>query len=549
VDTVLHLTARLALVGTLLLLPRFLVLLADDLGGLSRRRALLCGGGLALALLLRLAVPGAMVEVFTGYGLLDAVAQGGPVPKYGAGQAAFLAPLFALVGMSEQAVFALHAVLGSATVGLWAVLVSRWRSDAVRPAVQTVELSTGSGPAPGNHARDFALPLALWAGATLPLLLWHDRSEAATVPAAFALALALVHAQQAQPDQHGLPERIGAVLALALAAHTRPELLLSGPLLLAWVVRAHGTWGPLWRTPTFLALLLLAPQVWHVAGRGIHHAAAGDLPALWTLPLTLPVVLPSHHLALWPHAFPLAATILGVWGGYHAWRQARDRSLVRMLAVAAVVLVVPALADPVVVSLPRLQAPLLGLWAAGAATLATRWLAGKPRRLQVWGAVAWVLTALATVPWVFRRDNADYEAELLSAVAQHLTGKRGTLHLLGYDDEGADKVSRHQPAYRFRPPYAYLRVRPLRELPPVADAEPRWVLLGVRCHARHREPGTPAPLHLDQPACGRIRQRRDLQPIFERTLANRGDVHFSWWPRQPRLSVGLYALGSTTGSP
>jgi hypothetical protein len=523
-ELALRVTASLALVGTLAFLPRALAKAAAAVAVEERRWWL---AGVGAALLLRLVVPGALVEVFTGFGLLDGIALGDVPPKYGAGQGVLLGPLFAMCGASEQVVFSLHAVLGALSVGLCAALVGRW---------------LGGGAA-----------AAAWALASLPLLVWHDRSEAATAPAWWAMSVALVLAHGAS----GAVERVGAALAWAFAAHTRPEMLLAGLWLLPVLpgARGRGAWSG-----AAVAAALLLPQCLHVLGQFLVRSEGGDLPASELFVLKLPVMLVWLNLALWPHAFPVALTLAGGWAAWLGWRSgdAAVRGLLRWLLPGMAVLMAPAMVDPVVVSLPRLEAPALTLWAAAAAALVWRaWLAGASpdgqggsrsgggmRRRRWLAAGLLALSGLATLPWLYRRDNADDNTEFLRQAASLLEGKRGSVHLLSYDDLPLDKVSRHHPGWLFRLPRADLRLRALRELPPpgVAPRQPTWVLLDARCHARHRRHDEAAPATYDHPACAAVRRRTDLKPVWQTALANRGDVHFPWWPQQASLPCGLYAL-------
>lgn len=519
-DLPLRLAAGLALLGTLAFLPRALAKAAALLPEGERRWWL---AGMAMALLLRLAIPGAMVEVFTGFGLVDDIALGAAVPKYGAGQGVLLGPLFAVLGASELVVFALNAVLGSLSAGLCAALVGSW---------------LGGGAA-----------VATWTLGALPLLLWHDRSEAATAPAFFALCVAMMLARRAA----GPADRLGVALAWAFAAHTRPEMLLAGPWLLAMLPGAGGK-GML--ASAGLALGLVSPQVLHAAGQLLARSSGGDLPASDLFLLKLPVMLVFLNLALWPHAFPLALTAGGAWAAWLGWRSgdAPTRQLLRWLLPGMAALLAPAMLDPVFVSLPRLEAPALSLWAAAAAALGWRqWLkpatAGDPAAVtrRRWVAAGLlVASGAATIPWLYRRDNADDTTQFLWHAAKLLEGRRGSLHLLSYDDLPLDKVSRHQPGWLFRPPHAELRLRALRDLPlPGREpAQPTWLLLDPRCYARHRGEDEAAPANYEHPACARARRRSDLTPLLEVQVVNRGDVHFPWWPQQPLLPSGLFAVGS-----
>ena len=520
--------ASLCWIGLAATLPRIAALAVGQLGKLTRREQRLFAILLLAALALRLLTPGTFVEVFTGYGLIGDVMVGAPPPKYGAGHAALLAPLFALVGPDDRTVFLLHEVLGTATIALVALWAGAWLAG------------TGTTTA------------ILAVLASLPLLVRHHGSEAATVAATFPFVCGVFLAWHAR-RQGLVRDHLGAAIALACAAHVRPEFVPASVAVL-W---AFDHWPEPDRAaqPRFgrgaawtLWGLLVAPQVLHLAQALQAGLDRGDLPTTRGLfVLKLPIMLVTHNLALWPHAFPLAVTLAGLWV---LWRERPGRTTIqgrflRWFAVVALAQVAPALTDAVVVSLPRLEAPALLLWAALATGLAWQRWGNRldPKRLVLVASLV-LLSEAATLPWLYARDNADEEALLWDRAALVLAGQRGTLHVLGYDDPGADKVSRHTPFWRFGPPHGHIRVRPLRELPPAdaPDGEPRWILLNQRCFARQREPGTSPPASFEHEACRLARQRPDLTPVLELQAPNRGDVHFPWWPAQATLPVGLYRL-------
>ncbi len=536
-DDVLRACAAVALVGTVA---------CDSLVWLETRRLWrqltsperrwLVGLLVAAALILAL-VPGRMVQMFTGYGLLEDIALGRDVPRYGAGQGVVLAPLFMVFGASEAVVFAVNAVAGWLCIVLAATLFATW---------------TG---------RSRALLWVVAAVLVVPLLTRHYRSEAAAALAMPALLLALLHTLRAVRPGGLRRDVVAAWLSVAFAAHVRPEFALAGPLLLlaaAWFGRGEdNATGRALPTPTtWLAalpgVLLMAPQWLHLAGGLSTRHASGDLPmtetAAW---LKLPVMLISHNLAFWPHVFPIALTLLALWAIKRSWRVPGPvAGLARWTPLAVLALMAPAMVDPPDISLPRLQAPaLLLLVTAGAALVESAW--PRPERRAVMMATACVaLCAAATAPWHTRQDNSDHEAAFLEASAMKLAGARGVLHLLLPGDQGHDKVSRHQPSYAFRRPHAALQMERLADLPPEGEVgarrlpsgESRYVLLGVRCYAHQREPGTAPPATWQQADCRRIRLRGDLEVLLADDVSNRGDVHFPWWSAESTLALRLYRL-------
>ena len=498
----------------------------------SRQRiylALLVVSAVALVM-----VPGQMVQVFTGYDLLDGIALHGPAPRYGAGHAALLQPLFDVIGPSQGLVFGVHALIGWCSMVVISTWVSRWLE---RPSVAVV---------------------ALLAVVCVPVLLRHHRSEAATVVATLAMFMALLHGLRALQTA-SKQAQWAAWLTWAYAAHVRPEMVVAGPVLLLAQRHLFGSIAKGARSLTIgsvmaplVALALVAPQLVHVLfGLSVENSV-GDLPMTesWAW-LKLPVMVVTHNLMFWPDAFPVGLTLLGVLAWPHCIRhlQPSVRSLARWLPLAIIALLVPSMVDPPEVSLPRLEAPALMLWAAVAAGFASvRWQ-GASRRWQAALVLVVLVSAGATLPYAFRTSNAEYEDRFLQAAAVELAGKRGLLHVLGSGDEAADKVSRHYPGYLFRRPHTELRVARLGDLPAagegqrdddLADNESRYVLLGVRCYARQRPEGSPPPAAFEHRPCQVARARQDLETLLEVDVPNRGDVHFPWWPANTTLQLRLY---------
>lgn len=479
--------------------------------------------------LVRLVVPFDWVRVFTGWDLVGRVLPGQPIPKYGAGFVALFRPIFTLTTWHlDQVVAGVNALVGVVTVGGLGVLASAWLQ---RPRV---------------------MPVVAWGLALLPVLVRHHRSEAALVVAFGAWLLgATLWARWLRHGRRGYAWL--AVAPLVAAAHTRPALLVVTALtpwaLARWVpaVAASST-SPaqgrrLPRGPAVALLWGVLPQIlWLVAG-ALQRGGRGDLPSAWSpwFVVRAPAMVVGLNMALWPHVFPVALTVTGMVAAWRLRRQVSpEASLLKITLTLGLISLLPGMADPVVVSMPRLQAPWLALWASCAMAL---WVApARPRR---WLIAAWLITALATVPWLYRAENADHEDQLLLDAATALAGQEGTLHWLTYDDSGVDKVSRHHPTWRFRRPYAQLSMQALRRLPADGHARaspPTWVLLGVRCYGQHRMPDDIAPVRFEHMACKQVRARDDLIPVLERSVRNHGDVQFPWWPSQPELKIGLYRL-------
>ncbi|MBP47527.1 MAG: hypothetical protein CMH53_06280 [Myxococcales bacterium] len=480
--------------------------------------------------LIRALTPFDLVRVFTGWELLGKGFAGAELPRYGAGWVTFLRPLLSLYPDPELWVSWVNLITGTLTIAAISLMTASWRS----------------GPFAAKR-----LVWSAWLLALMPLLIRHHRSESA-LPLAFAMWLVggTLWSQWLRRGDRMLAWL--AAPAFAIAAHTRPSFALAAPV----TIWALGKWLPreAWQRkwaqgPLVILLWLLLPQILWLTTGGQMRAASGDLPTVASplFVLQLPVMLVGLNLALWPQAFPVAITAFGL--GY-AWRGRHDPRVRHCLGFASVLggaLLTLGMTDPVVASLPRLQAPWLALWTCVVVVLHPGQTATGSAFKR--GLIILVASYVVTLPWLFRPENADIEDRALSVVAQRLADQRGDLYWLAPGDSGADKVSRAYPTWRFQRPFAQLRLLPLRDLPPPGQTDnPAWVWLGVRCAAKHRAIEDAVPQSYEQPACARVRSRKDLEPVWTQSVANHGNVHFPWWPQSSHLPIGLYRL-QTKASP
>ena len=476
---------------------------------------------LVAALVIRWLCPFDLVRVFTGWELMGRAFPGASLPRYGAGWVALLRPWLWLYPDPEVWISAFNGAAGVATVALMSTATAAWRRDA------------------SSHR---ALLWSAWVLALTPLLVKHHRSESALPVATLMWAAgACLWAQWLRTGDRWMAWL--AVPALAAAGHTRPSFVLAAPVTLwalsRWLPRQNQRRGWL-RGPLIALLWALLPQLLWLGLGGHARAGRGDLPAAaspWFI-VQLPLMLVGLNLALWPQAFPAALTLAGLHRAWRDWARPAQRQVIFASSAVGASLLTLGMLDPVVVSLPRLQAPWLLVWSCAVVLL----IASSTAKVNVrQGFIAFALTAGLTVPWLFQPENADHERQQLQKVAELLKGQRGDLYWLASGDSGADKVSRAYPSWRFHPPFARVRIQPLASLPAEGRAE-GWVWLGVRCAASHRALDAAAPAHFDQAACAAVRRRHDLEVVFEEQLPNHGDVHFPWWPQQKSVPVALYRL-------
>lgn len=483
---------------------------------------------LLVAALLRWAVaPLWLTMVFIGYRMTETAIQLVPVNHYGIGASALYHMGFALLPLDHRSVMAMNSLVGVLAMPLHAALA--------------LELL-------GSKTRAIRF---LWLLAATPLLIQLDNSEANHVPTLWWLSGGLLLLLQFAQTRSHLTLSASLVL-LALAMTSRVELLVLAPLLAflaLWTVQGERPrWAgrPTVKTALLVVamLVLLLPQLVNLWQAGLPL-----LPDPLALLGRLALALTQTNVLLRPTLFPLGILLAALL----AMRERRLRPLAAM-AVACLLAVAP---DVDRGNMVRVQAPAAlfacMLAAAGLERLGfgTVGLAGSVRpRLALATAAGIAVSAAATVPFLWAPTNEREEDLFIRDALAHLPTGPYTLIRLSTEDRVPKQVGResttqlHFPDYLVKPPVGQARLTSVAAWLERPDPSvPAYFLAGVRCYARWRPDDQPAPAGLNEhPACTQMRQNAKLVPVFQRTIANRGDVWLNNYGDAPELPLALYKV-------
>jgi hypothetical protein len=511
-DAAQFLLAALGLLLAVFALPRALASSVRTLRSLPNFRWLLLA--LALALALRLLVPARLVMVFSGYELVERSAVLTHVHRYGAGSQVLHRLLFTFLPPHHATLIALHRIAG--WLALWPLLAwfARWR------------------PPP------LAVTIAAFGLATLPLLVQDAATESILVVGALWLWSGLFLLDHDGPSWR-------PVVLLAAAAMTRPELAIVAPLLAFLILRYRGTRPRLLHLLLFA--LLVAPQAWHMVERLQYDAGQGQHRLGKLLPWG-PFSLIGNFLPFWALEFPLAWTLLALWGQRLSVAQVHWR---RWLLLATVVWAFFLQVDLGPASIVRLQAPLVTLWLVlGAWQLAElqirwQWLAGT----------AIVLTTM--IPGFLQRPSPDMPTMLGPKISNEDVSEAViadslallpphdaclvTLHETDPPDKG--KVQRAFPDYLLRLPFREVKRYGMRDWQENGAPQCKagtFLLIDHRCYAIfHHANRDPNML----PICSETLANHSWQSRRVVERHNAGQNAYGWYPDVSAFRLGLYRLG------
>lgn len=504
----------------------------EDEGGTARVVAL----ATAAAALLRFVVaPRWIVTVFIGYLLTAQAIELSPASHYGMGSQALYHALFAVLPWDHRYLLWTNSVLGVAALPLWAAAAGRLLGDRRAGAA-------------------FAVLLAL-----TPLFIKNDNSDANHVPCLLWLAGGLV--LQAEWSATGAREALLAGLGLlATAAIGRPEMPILVPLFALAAAACAPPPRERLRDPVLyigllVAALLVLPHALHVRASTDMLASRSALPGFGLDRLRdLGRLMLHRNTVLDPRLYPVALVPLAVLG-----LAVRDPA-VRRGRIALALLVPVALG---VYSLDLCRANMARVHVPGALVVTMLAAAGLARAFArlpspiARAAIALLLVASAvpTAARLWAPTNEQAEEALVRESLDRLPAGPYTLVRMAREDRdpaspGSEFTHHHFPDYLVRPPAGTGRVSSIGDWMAEPDlAAPAFFYLGVRCYAEFRADGTPPPRgDALQPACARMRERWDLEPVVEHDLPNRGDVWIEYYGDAPSLRVGLYRIRPKTGT-
>ncbi len=382
------------------------------------------------------------------------------------------------------------------------------------------------------------------------------------MPVLFWTLGAVVFAQEYLATRQWSP-LVGAVAWLALAAHTRPEHVVFGPLLVLVFLAAGGTAprlrerlrAPLagWLVALGGYALLALPQVLYALHmRGVMTARGGWPHTFAEILPRVPGLFVKANALFDPEMVPLALAPLAVLGLVTAPSWAARRLRLALLGLGVVWLCFYYI-DLSVASLPRLHV-VLALPAAIAAggllgdlwqlrPLRARWLGPALGALGVGAVVAGVPTAAQAL---FHPTNEGAEDAFFREAAAALPASTPFVFVrLGRGDKAqGDMTHHHHPDYLVRPPARPGHVLSVSELlaePRLPDRPVYWYK-GMRCYSRLRREDEPPPARYLAPACERMEEAFTLEPVVERVVENQGDRMLPYYSTEPRFGLGLYRV-------
>ena len=217
-----HLIFGLVLfLGALVWLPTLLRYAWQSFRGHTKNHQMGMGGLVTLGAFIRwIVVPHLVVTMYMGFKLADRAAYLQEHFRYGVGAQVMWHGLFEITGPDHAYLIGLNSLL--------AIFSLLWLVSILTRA--------------GFNATGLLFALALLA--LMPMNIWSDASDSLTVPVMFWTLGATVFAQRVL-DHGRVWDLWGAVLWLGMAAHTRPEHMLFGPLFVFLVLAFQAGRGPL----------------------------------------------------------------------------------------------------------------------------------------------------------------------------------------------------------------------------------------------------------------------------------------------------------------
>jgi hypothetical protein len=517
----LHLQLPVAWVLIALMLPCMALAYArawPALRFLSRGAGMALVGAVVAGAVLRWVVaPHRLIALYTGYDLTSSALALQPIPRYGAGSFALHHLAMQALGADHRSVLWLHAVLGVASLPLWAAAASRLLG------------------------RSRAAVLLVWLLALLPTVVVHDTSEANTVPILWWLAGILVLLIDALDKRRPL-ELTAAILLAGLCMISRPEQLLLVPFVMLAVGFAHGGLAGLrWLLaagwPAAMAVVFLClPQAVHVGERAALLKARHSLPLMQSVSFAwVGVVDPLLYPALlWPFTFV-------------AIRERALRGLVVALLASATLAFALTWADLCPANIARVQVLgsvlLMIPVALGIEAGASHLIRGTTRgRALIAGGVALAIAASFVPPWLNAMEQTpeDQEEAFVREALDKLPEQPVQLVRLGYGD--VDSTHKGTLVHLYFPDYLFEdrghRVREARDWRRAPGPEPAFFFLGVRCYTPERpyRESVPARIPL-RPVCREMLDLPGAEVVLQRDLVSPGD------PRK----TGYY--GAEAGAP
>ncbi|MSP91092.1 MAG: hypothetical protein EXR79_04700 [Myxococcales bacterium] len=512
---------------------------------------------LAVAAVVRLALPMRLVMVYSAYVLAEGVAAFTAVPRSGATPFVLHRAIAAATGPDHRTMVTVHTVLGLATLPLLLAWLARL------------------GPPRGT------LALAAAGLALTPALALDPRTESWGIVGWFFLVAGILLLDAALRPRQALDlqsertslrrprawlDGVGALICLALAATSRPELTIVAPCAAAGLVALRRAGKLPWAAcavATLAFVALVAPHALHLLHAAAVEAAVGSLPAL-DLAFWLGAVphLGTLALPLQPDLFPVAVTAIAVAGLAlgDAGRAARAGMLgVALLWMVLTVVDLPRTSVPRLHAAPGALVVLAAAWAAAAAWVrpmpGPQALSQRKRQLFAFAlGAAVVASAVPSALVLTARTNEDDTEDFVAAAFARLPERGACLQLADAETHApADRTQRAIPKYLLRPPWRdVVLLAAAQPVPPTtgACAAGVYLLVDARCWAVHRDAAADVRRGPDGmlAACSHALAGHRWSAVLQWSVRSRGDNEYGYWPGAPTLHYGLYRRDVTAAA-
>jgi hypothetical protein len=500
--------------------------------------------------LLRLVfIPHIVVTMYMGYLLTDQAATLNETFRYGVGAQVLWNALFQIAPVDHASLISLNAVLGTFNLIFWAAILVR---AGLRP---------------------LAVLLATIFMAFMPMILWSDGSDSLTVIVLFWNLGAILFAQQFLRSQNML-DLWGAVLWLGMAAHTRPEQMLFGPLLVLTILASQQGSNRLlerlkaplsaWITAAVAYGVLVWPQLVHAMNRRARLKELDSWPhELWDILPDLPRLLESENALLKPHMTPMLLLPLALLAIIVARKGFARRFRLSIMSLGLVWMIFYYI-DLSSASLPRLHVVLLIPCCIVVADLLSDVWQWKPTQAK-WagqGLVALALITLslqtpASAKWLWQDTNEWQEDRMYREVITLLPQEQHNLIHYSYGDPeeicfekpdgaqacGPSHTHEHHPDYLVEAPQGTTRVWGIQEFIKHGKLEkPTYFYMGMRCYSQLRPVDAPVPETYFAKACMDLQKSFSLEAVLEKDLPNRGDFGLHYYSQEKLFKLGLYRV-------
>ena len=494
-------------------------------------------------------IPQIVVTMYMGYLLTEQAATLNETFRYGVGAQVLWNALFQIAPTDHASIIGLNTVLGSLNLILWAAILHR----------------------AGMKATGILLATLLMA--VMPMILWSDGSDSLTVIVLFWNLGAVLFAQEFLRHKNML-DLWGAVIWLSMAAHTRPEQMLFGPLLILTIVGAQA--GPqrlldrikaplsAWFIAIGAYALLILPQIMHAMNRRARLKELDSWPhELWDILPDLPRLLQSENALLKSHMTPSIILPLALLSFLIArnWQARRFRLSIMALGLVWMIFYYIDLSSA---SLPRLHIVLLIPCFIAMADLFSDLLEWRPEQWKhagkaLVGCLLLILTIQmpATAQWLWQDTNEWQEDRMYRAAIEKLPEHAHQLVHYSYGDPepicfkkpngekhcGPSHTHEHHPDYLVEAPQGKTTVFGLNEFMKHGDlSKDTYFYLGMRCYSQLRPVDAPAPKQYFAEACAEFMKAYHLEPVLEKDMPNRGDFGLHYYSQEKSFRLGLYRV-------